>query len=239
MALFRLSVGAVVVALFLLPLMVPPQFRQSGAAAAQERERRVFTNDDYPFNQPGSTTSPAPADEAADADGAPPAPSRGGRLAPFVPSPMDVVDRMLQLARVGENDVVYDLGSGDGRIVIRAAEVFGAKSVGVELDRGLAEESRERVRDRKLENRVTIIQGDLLQTDISAATVVTLYLLVSANEQLRPIMEKTLKPGTRVVAHDMRVPGWQAYREEAVSTGPQNGTHFVYLYRIPEAFQKE
>ena len=152
---------------------------------------------------------------------------------------MDVVDRMLQMARVTEEDVVYDLGSGDGRIVIRAAELFGAKAVGVELDRGLAEESQERVRERNLADKVTIIQGDLLQTDLSPATVVTLYLLVSANEMLRPIMEKTLKPGTRVVAHDMRVPGWEAYREEAISTGPQSGTHFVYLYRIPEAFQRE
>jgi protein-L-isoaspartate O-methyltransferase len=120
--------------------------------------------------------------------------------------------------------------------VIRAAQIFGAKSVGVELDRGLAEESRKSVSELKLEDKVTIIQGDLLQTDLSPATVITLYLLVSANELLRPILEKTLKPGTRVVAHDMRVPGWEAYREEPVQMG--NGTHFVYLYRIPEAFQK-
>jgi protein-L-isoaspartate O-methyltransferase len=235
MILFKWGIGIVVVALFLLPLMVPQQFRQSGYAAAQERERRVYTNDDYPFNQPNSTRQPA---ETAPADGSTPARS-GERLAPFVPSPIEVVDRMLQLARVAEGDVVYDLGSGDGRIVIRAAEVFGAKSVGVELDRGLAEESRERIRERNLEDKATIIQGDLLQTDLSPATVVTLYLLVSANDKLRPIMEKTLKPGTRVVAHDMRVPGWESYREEAVTTGPQNGTHFVYLYRIPEAFQKK
>ena len=234
MAIVRWGIGAVAVALFLLPVMGPPQF-QAAEAAAQERERRVYTNDDYPFNQPNSDrppAGPAPADASAPARTA-------QRLAPFVPSPMDVVDRMLQMARVTEEDVVYDLGSGDGRIVIRAAELFGAKAVGVELDRGLAEESQERVRERNLADKVTIIQGDLLQTDLSPATVVTLYLLVSANEMLRPIMEKTLKPGTRVVAHDMRVPGWEAYREEAISTGPQSGTHFVYLYRIPEAFQRE
>ena len=234
MVIFRWGIGAVAVALFLLSLMVPLQFVQAGEAA-RERQRRVYTNDDYPFNQPSSATSPA---EPAPADG--PAPVRTGeRLAPFVPSPMDVVDRMLQIAAVGESDVVYDMGSGDGRIVIRAAELFGAKSVGIELDRGLAEESRERIKERGLEDKASIIQGDLLQTDFGDATVVTLYLLVSANDRLRPIMEKTLKPGTRVVAHDMRVPGWEAYREEAVTPSNGGGTHFVYLYRIPEAFQRD
>ena len=233
MVMFRWGIGAVAVALFLLPLMVPREFVQVGQAA-QQRQRRVYTNDDYPFNQPNSAE---PAKEAAPAGASAPA-TTGERLAPFVPSPMDVVDRMLRLAAVGEGDVVYDMGSGDGRIVIRAAEIFGAKSVGIELDRGLAEESRERIKERGLEDKASIIQGDLLQTDFSDATVVTLYLLVSANDRLRPIMEKTLKPGTRVVAHDMRVPGWEAYREEAVTTGSGGGTHFVYLYRIPEAFQK-
>ena len=235
MVIFRWGIGAIAVALFLLPLMVSRQFVQVGEAAAQQRQRRVYTNDDYPFNQPSSA---APAKEPAPADGETPA-RPAERLAPFVPSPMDVVDRMLQIARVSEDDVVYDMGSGDGRIVIRAAEIFGAKSVGIELDRGLAEESRERVKERGLDDKVTIVQGDLLQTDISPATVVTIYLLVSANDKLRPIMEKTLKPGTRVVAHDMRVPGWEAYREEAVTSSSGGGTHFVYLYRIPEAFQKD
>ena len=233
MVIFRWGIGTVVVALFLLPLMVPREFIRVGEAAAQQRQRRVYTNDDHPFNQPGSSTpptAPAPANNST---------VTAERLAPFVPSPMDVVDKMLQLAAVGQNDVVYDMGSGDGRIVIRAAEIFGAKSVGIELDRGLAEESRERIKERGLEDKASIIQGDLLQTDFSNATVVTLYLLVSANDRLRPIMEKTLKPGTRVVAHDMRVPGWEAYREEAVTPANGAGTHFVYLYRIPEAFQKD
>jgi protein-L-isoaspartate O-methyltransferase len=233
MVIFRWGIGAVAVALFLLPLMVPRKFVQVGEAAAQQRQPRVYTNDDYPFNQP---SSPAPAKDSAPASSAPA--TTGERLAPFVPSPMDVVDRMLQLAAVGKSDVVYDMGSGDGRIVIRAAERFGAKSVGIELDRGLAEDSRGRIKERGLEDKASIIQGDLLQTDFSDATVVTLYLLVSANDRLRPIMEKTLKPGTRVVAHDMRVPGWEAYREEAVTPRSGAGTHFVYLYRIPEAFQK-
>ena len=233
MAVMRWGIGAVLIALFLLPFAVPERFRQSSEAAVQQRSRRVYTNDDPPFNRP-SASEPAAANPAPDAA----SPARTAeKLAPFVPSPMEVVDRMLQLARVTPDDVVYDLGSGDGRIVIRAAQIFGAKSVGVELDRGLAEESRKNVSELKLEDKVTIIQGDLLQTDLSPATVITLYLLVSANEMLRPILEKTLRPGTRVVAHDMRVPGWEADREEAVQMG--GGTHFVYLYRIPEAFQRQ
>lgn len=233
MAVMRWGLGAVLIALFLLPFAVPERFRQTGEAAAQQRSRRVYTNDDPPFNRPRSS-EPASASPATDAA----SPARTGeKLAPFVPSPMEVVDRMLQLARVTPDDVVYDLGSGDGRIPIRAAQLFGAKAVGVELDAGLAAESRKNVSELKLDDKVTIIQGDLLQTDISPATVITLYLLVSANEMLRPILEKTLKPGTRVVAHDMRVPGWEAYREEAVQMG--GGTHFVYLYRIPEAFQRQ
>lgn len=235
MVVFRWGIGAVLTALFLLPQMAPPRFRPVSEAAVQERQPRVYGNDDAPFRQPNSG-SPAGQPEPAPN----PAPSSSGdRLAPFVPSPMEVVDRMLELALVGENDLVYDLGSGDGRIVIRAAEEFGARSVGIELAPGLVEEARERVRERDLEDQVTIVHGDVLQTDFSAATVVTLYLLVSANERLRPIMEKTLKPGTRVVAHDMRVPGWEVHREEAVTTTSGIGTHFVYLYRIPEAFQQE
>ena len=231
MAMMRWGIGAVLFALFLLPFAVPQRFRQS-SEAAQQRPRRVYTNDDPPFNQSRSA-APSPAPPAPDGS----SPTRTAeKLAPFVPSPMEVVDRMLTLARVTPDDLVYDLGSGDGRIVIRAGQLFGAKSVGVELDSGLAAESRKNVSELKLDDKVKIIQGDLLQTDLSPATVITLYLLVSANEMLRPILEKTLKPGTRVVAHDMRVPGWESYREEPVQMG--SGTHFVYLYRIPEAFQK-
>jgi len=90
---------------------------------------------------------------------------------------------------------------------------------------------------QRLAGVVTILQGDLLQTDVTPATVVTVYLLLSANDKLRPILEKNLKPGTRVVAHDIRIPGWEAAREEAVPLG--GGTHFVYLYQIPDAFRPQ
>ena len=228
MAVLRWRIGAILLTLFLLPWDVP----QASQAAPQQKPKRVYTNDDYPFNRP-SPSAPSAASNPATAS----SPARGGeKLAPFVPTPMEIVDKMLELARVGPDDVVYDLGSGDGRIVIRAAQKYGAKGIGVELDERLAKDSQAQVRELKLEDKVTIIQGDMLQTDVKPATVVTVYLLVSANEKLRPMLEKDLQPGTRVVAHDMRVPGWEPYREEAVPMG--SGTHFVYLYRVPEAFKR-
>ena len=232
MASLKWRIGAVLLTLFLLPWAVMEGFRQVSQAAPQQKPKRVYTNDDYPFNRP-SPSAPAVGNNPATASG----PARGGeKLAPFLPTPMEIVDKMLELARVGPDDVVYDLGSGDGRIVMRAAQKYGAKGIGVELDERLAKESQEKARELKLDNLVTIIQGDMLQTDLKLATMVTLYLLVSANERLRPMLEKGLQPGTRVIAHDMRVPGWESYREEAVPIG--SGTHFVYLYRVPEAFKR-
>ncbi|MBI3895308.1 MAG: class I SAM-dependent methyltransferase [Acidobacteria bacterium] len=149
---------------------------------------------------------------------------------------MSVVEKMLEITGVTAKDVVYDLGSGDGRVVVLAAQKYGAKSVGVELDRGLARESTEKVQELKLESLVTIIEGDLLKTDLKPATVVTVYLLPSANEQLRPILEKDLASGTRVVAHDISIPGWKATQEETIQV--DGVTHFIYLYRIPDAFRR-
>ena len=128
------------------------------------------------------------------------------------------------------------LGSGDGRIVIMAAEKYGAKAVGVELDRLLVEESTEKIQERNLGELASIIQGDLLQTDVRPATVVAVYLLPGANEKLRPKLEKELRPGTRVIVHDIRIPGWRSAQDEAIQIG--GGSHFVYLYKIPEAFQR-
>jgi cyclopropane fatty-acyl-phospholipid synthase-like methyltransferase len=143
---------------------------------------------------------------------------------------------MLLLAGVSSKDVVYDLGSGDGRIVLAAARNFGAKAVGIELDHGLAVESAAKAREMQLDKLVTIIEGDLFKTDLEPASVVTVYLFLEANARLRPILERELRPGTRVVAHDIRIPGWEASKEETVSVGA--GTHFIYRYDIPAAFRK-
>lgn len=166
------------------------------------------------------------------------APARPGeQLAPFVATPMVVVEKLLAMAEVTSRDVVYDLGSGDGRIILRAAEKYGAKAVGVELDGHLVQESRRKARELNLEDRVTVLQGDLLQMDVKPATVVTIYLLPESNEKLRPMLERNLRPGSRVVAHHARIPGWRPAREEAVRVG--NDTHVLYLYKIPEAFRRE
>ncbi len=158
---------------------------------------------------------------------APPTPEK---LAPYVPSPEEVVEKMLRLAEVKPSDTVYDLGSGDGRIVIMAAQKFGANAVGVELDRELFEKSSERIRDLKLQDKAKIVNGDLLKVDLSPATVVTLYLLTSANEKLKPRLEKELRKGARVVCHDFQVPGWTADKTESVSE-EEVRPHTIYLYR--------
>ena len=122
-------------------------------------------------------------------------------LAPYVPTPADVVDRMLVLAAVTKGDVVYDLGSGDGRIPIAAAKKYGARGVGLDIDPRRIEESQANAKAAGVEHLVTFRQQDVLTADVSEATVVTLYLLTSSNEKLRPILTKQLKPGTRIVSH--------------------------------------
>ncbi len=135
----------------------------------------------------------------------------------YVPTPQVVVDAMLKMANVKAGDVVYDLGCGDGRVVITAAKKFGARGVGVDIN---PERIEEAVANAKLEgvtDRVKFIEGDLFQTDIHDATVVTLYLLTSLNLKLRPKLWSDLKPGTRVVSHAFDMGEWKPEREETVS----------------------
>lgn len=155
------------------------------------------------------------------------------KLAPFVPSPPEVVQKMLELAAVKGGDTVYDLGCGDGRIVIMAAQKFGAKAVGVELDDELYQKTSERVKNLKLQDKVRIIHGNLLEVDLTPATVVTLYLLPDANEKVRPNLEKYLKKGARIVSHDFEIAGWKAARTEPMET-QDAGSHTLYLYRIED-----
>ena len=127
---------------------------------------------------------------------------------PFVPTPLEVVDRMLELAEVKRGDVVYDLGSGDGRIVIRAAKKFGARGVGIEMDTTLIEKARKTAQEEGVSHLVEFRSADALNADISAATVVTLYMLPWFNEAMKPSFRKHLKPGSRIVAHDFGIEGW-------------------------------
>ncbi|HEY6210879.1 MAG TPA: methyltransferase domain-containing protein [Vicinamibacterales bacterium] len=126
----------------------------------------------------------------------------------FAATPMPVADAMLRLAHVTAGDVVYDLGSGDGRIVILAAQKYGARAVGVEIDPRLIALSREVARDGEVTNRATFIQGDFFDTDISAATVVTLWLAPGVNARLEPKLRRELRPGSRIVSHQFLIGGW-------------------------------
>jgi 16S rRNA A1518/A1519 N6-dimethyltransferase RsmA/KsgA/DIM1 with predicted DNA glycosylase/AP lyase activity len=151
-------------------------------------------------------------------------------LAPYVPSPQVVVDRMLQAARVKPGEVVYDLGSGDGRIIITAAQQYHARAVGVEWNRDLCKSTQARIRSLGLEDRVKLIQANMLKVDLSPADVVTLYLLTSSNERLRPNLEKYLKRGARVVSNDYEITGWTPSGIVPVTAG--GVLHYIYVYEV-------
>src|SRR5579862_568193 len=130
-------------------------------------------------------------------------------LAPAYPTPQTVVERMLSLAQVKPGETVYDLGCGDGRIVITAAQMFRARAVGIEIRRDIYETTLGKVASLGLSDQVQIVHGNALHYDLSPADVVTLYLLTSSNERLKPILEKDLKPSARVVSHDFEIRGWK------------------------------
>jgi SAM-dependent methyltransferase len=146
---------------------------------------------------------------------------------PYVATPMEVVDRMLDLAQTGRNDRVYDLGSGDGRIVIRAAQRFGARGVGVDLDPQRVEEAKANAKTAGVESLVRFEVGDVFAFDFSRATVVTMYLLPAVNLRLRPRLLAELAPGTRIVSHEFDMGDWKPVRSERV------GGRRVYFWTVP------
>jgi len=151
-------------------------------------------------------------------------------IVPFVSTPLDVAQRMLEVAKVQPDDVVYDLGSGDGRIVILAAQKFGARAVGVEINSELYEESSERIRKLGLQGRARILHENMFEVNVRHATVVTLYLLTAVNERLRPMLERQLRSGARIVSHDFQVPGWQpAQTVEMISKAGVPYKIFLYI----------
>lgn len=198
--------------------------RQRTQRGPQARPDRVYTDDNLPRAGGVNVVGPQAPDQTR------PERKPGEKLAPFVPSPLLVVEKMLTLAGVGPGDTVYDLGCGDGRIIIMAAQTFGAQAVGVELDEKLYRSTLSRIRQLNLQDKVKVIHGDLLEVDLSPATVVTLYLLPSANEKVRPNLEKYLSFGARVVSHDFEMPGWE---DKLIGKlGPTNEfQHALYLYR--------
>lgn len=154
------------------------------------------------------------------------------RDVPYVPTPTPVVEKMLELAKVGPDDVVYDLGSGDGRIVIAAVQKYGARGIGVDIDPERVREARQNAKAAGVADRVEFREGDLFKMDLSDATVVTLYLLSAVNLRLRPKLFEELKPGTRVVSHAFDMGDWAPLRTESV------GGSTIYYWVIPSKAQR-
>lgn len=154
-------------------------------------------------------------------------------LAPFVATPTPVVRQMLILADLKPGEVLYDLGSGDGRAVIMAAKDFGANSVGVELRDDLAKRALDSIQKLDLYEKTQIIQKDIFNVNLSSANVVFLYLTTSANEKIKPKLEAELKPGTRVVSHDYEILGWKPLKVDNFCENPKLGypSHTLYVYR--------
>jgi SAM-dependent methyltransferase len=153
------------------------------------------------------------------------------QLAPFVPSPLPVVDRMLELAKLKPGERLYDLGSGDGRVVITASQKFDVKAVGIEISSRLVKQSQEEIKRLGLEEKASVVHGDVFDADLKDADVVILYLLRDSNNTLKPKLEKSLRPGTRVISHDYEIAGWKPVAEEKIEAHKRD--HRIYVYRMP------
>ena len=150
--------------------------------------------------------------------------------APYVPTPLNVIREMLDFAEVGGDDIVYDLGCGDGRMLLMAALEYGARGVGIEIREDLVKAAMASISEAGVGTRARVIQGDMFAQDLGEATVVMLYLLSAVNAQLRPKLERELKKGTRIVCHDFGVEGWRPSASKEVKGRIMR--HMLYLYRI-------
>ena len=209
----------------------------AGAGAARERSARRTRLRALPALLVAAVlwVLPLPAMVDAARAQASETPSPGG--VPYVPTPWPVVKAMLELAKVGEKDFVIDLGSGDGRVVIEAARSRGARGLGVELDPDLVQVSNDEARRLGVASRALFERRDLFETDLSPATVVTLYLLPPIVQGLRPVLLRQLRPGSRIVSHDFPFEGWQADASETFFAPEKNdgrgGNSTVFLYVVP------
>ena len=153
------------------------------------------------------------------------------KLAPYYPTPQRVVERMLQLGGLKAGEKMFDLGSGDGRIVIMAAQKFHADATGVELDKDLAKKSNDKIKQLGLEKNARVVNGDLLRQNYSSADLVTVYLLPVSNDKVQPLLDKQLKKGARIVAHDFEFKNWTAEKVETIDDDGEGRSHTLYLYR--------
>ena len=155
----------------------------------------------------------------------------GKKIVPYVPTPQEVVERMLELAQVKKGDVVYDLGSGDGRIVVTAAKKYGVKAIGFEIDPERIKESQENIKKAGVGHLVEIRQQDIRTVDLSQASVLTMYLLPEVNLMIRPNIWKQMKPGSRVVSHDFDMGDWKPIKTEQIKD-PSGWEHTLYLWQV-------
>jgi predicted RNA methylase len=159
-------------------------------------------------------------------------------VAPYVPTPMNIVKTMLELAEAGPGDTVYDLGCGDGRILMMAVEEFSVdKAVGYELNRNLVNTALNNVALKNLNKKIEIVTGDFMGVDLRSATIITLYLTTTGNVKLRPKFEHELRRGTRVISHDFPIVGWETItpNNEPIKVG----THKIFCYKIPNAYSSK
>jgi SAM-dependent methyltransferase len=196
--------------------------------------------------EPPAVVTPVPvAEDTAPADAAPPPAKTGDQVAEatdapaartpdviYVPTPQPIVDKMLELAKVKKTDVVYDLGCGDGRIVVTAAKKYGVKAFGFDIDPQRVAEAKENVIKNQVEHLVTIEQKDIFTLDLTPANVVTLYLLPRLNVKLIPQLEK-LKKGSRVVSHDFDMAGVKPVKHLTLKPAPDEREHEIYLWHVP------
>jgi precorrin-6B methylase 2 len=155
----------------------------------------------------------------------------GKKIVPYVPTPQEVVERMLELAQVKKGDVVYDLGSGDGRIVVTAAKKYGVRAIGFEIDPERIKESAENIKKAGVGHLVEIRQQDIRTVDLSPASVLTMYLLPEVNLMIRPHIWKQMKPGSRVVSHDFDMGDWKPLKTENIKDG-SSWDHTLYLWHV-------
>jgi protein-L-isoaspartate O-methyltransferase len=153
------------------------------------------------------------------------------KLAPYYPTPEIVVEKMLQFGALKPREKMFDLGSGDGRIVIMAAQKFKADATGVEFDDALFNQSMAKIKTLGLSSTARIIHGDLLKQDYSSADLLTVYLLPMSNDKVTPILEKQLKKGTRIVAHDFEFSAWKPEKIQDIDDDGEGRSHRLYLYR--------
>ncbi len=153
------------------------------------------------------------------------------KLAPYYPTPEIIVAKMLELGGLKAGEKMFDLGSGDGRVVIMAAQRYKADATGIEFDEDLWEQSSGRIKRLGLERRARIVHGDIMKQDYSSANLITVYLLPSSNDTVRPLLERQLKKGARIVSHDFEFTGWTPEKTEHIDDDGEGRSHTLYLYR--------